>query len=147
MNDIYSVLIKIDLLLNELTDILVDEEKELSRFKVNAITLQSLADKRHRVITAIHFYDRQRCQLEREKTFSPPYSHSSELADSWKTITKKIRQTAELHERIHFLIERQMQNIKLFQTVIHELQEQHFIYESGGDKEITSPAPFYHISV
>ncbi len=147
MNDIYSLLIKIDLLLNELTDILVDEEKELSRFKVNAITLQSLADKRHRVITAIHFHDQQRHQLELENMLSPPYSTSPELADNWNSIAKKTRQVAELHERIHFLIERQMQNIKYFQTAINELQEQHFIYESGGDKEATSPVPFYHISV
>lgn len=147
MNDLYALLIKIDLLLNELVDILASEEKELSLFKVNAITLQSLADNKHRIITAINFHDKKRYLLEQERRLSPPYTGQAKLVECWSAITKKAKQANDSHERINYLIEQQMKKIKSIKEAMKELQKEHVIYEPGGDKNKISPAHFYHISV
>lgn len=147
MNDIYLLLERIEQLLSELFELLHQEEKELSYFKVNAIALQSLADRKHRIITSLHFYDKERCRLAQVKEISPPYSSYADLSHIWSKIEEKTKSTADLYERINFLIDRQMKNIKVFQSTVKELQQEHSLYESGGDKEHTSATSFFHISV
>lgn len=147
MSDFYSLLIKIDTLVAELTDILETEEQALSQLQVDPVRLQSLADNRQRAISAIHFYDKQRARFEQECGFSPPYTGQHQLAGLWESIRTKVRQANDLQDRISYLLEQHMKKITYLQAVIQGSEKERFIYRPGGDKEKTSSVTFYNISV
>ena len=147
MSDFYSLLIKLDTLVTELSGIMETEEKELSLLKVDPVRLQSLADNKQRTISAIHFYDKQRANFEKVLGLSVPYAEQHQLTDIWKSICNKVQQANRIHDRIGYLIAQHLKKIAYLQAAIRGAEKERFIYKPCGDKEKTSPVNFYNISV
>lgn len=61
-------LIKLQTLLDELEGTLLEEVSQLSRARINPVSLQVISDNKSRLLAAINFYDEERKHAEKKCT-------------------------------------------------------------------------------
>lgn len=147
MDKLLITLIKLQELLNEQEEVLVEEIKQLSLLKVNPVTLQCIADSKSRLLSAINYFDTQRRQIESKGNVTAPYSGNSRLANVWKTITLKTKNLKELNYKSYLLLEKHMQKVQEFKKLVKDSGMMNSLYESDGQTEHKTSGRVYNISI
>lgn len=147
MDKLLVTLIKLQELLNEQEDVLVEEIKQLSLPKVNPVTLQCIADSKSRLLSSINYFDTQRRQIELQKSITTPYSENPKLANRWRTIVIKTKNLKELNYKSYLLLEMHMKKAQEFKKLVKDSGMMNSLYESDGQTENKTSGRVYNISI
>lgn len=99
MENLRSVLLKIQDSLGELEAILVEEANQLRRTQINPVSLQIVSDSKSQLLATISHYDDLRKQIEKPLHLSAPYHQNARFALLWKNITRKVTTSNELNKK------------------------------------------------
>lgn len=147
MDKLRQTLLKLQELLTQMDDLLIEEIKQLSLLRVNPVALQSISDNKSRLLSAINFYDNQRKQLEKQGQFIAPYTNSIKLANLWNSIVSKTKNANELTHNSAVLLEIHMQKMQEFKKLIKDVEMKSAMYASSGKTENETSGQMYNISI
>lgn len=142
-----KILIKLQTLLDELEGTLLEEVSQLSRARINPVSLQVISDNKSRLLAAINFYDEERKHAEKNAQLNLPYKNNSRLATRWEGITQVLRRSSDLNQKSNQLLEIHMERVTTLRKLIVQTGSIPSLYGEDGDHSYHRAGNSYRISV
>ncbi|MGG8471298.1 flagella synthesis protein FlgN [Rahnella sp. PAMC25617] len=147
MENLRSVLLKIQDSLGELEAILVEEANQLRRTQINPVSLQIVSDSKSQLLATISHYDDLRKQIEKPLHLSAPYHQNARFALLWKSITRKVTTSNELNKKIYDLLEMHIQKTESIKKLVNDAGTPTSLYGQEGQSATPVSGKVYNISV
>lgn len=147
MNHLRHTLESMQQLLAELHPVLQQEQAQLQRAQVNPVALQALSDSKSRLLSALHFFDKQRRQQEKALNIAAPYSAFSDLKSRWEDIAAAARLTKEMNIALYPLLELQMKKAAALNQLATRAGSGTAIYRADGTSRNSLKGGAYKITV
>lgn len=147
MENLLSVLARLQESLEQLLPVLQEENRQLSAVKINPVSLQALADHKSRMLANIAHYDAQRREQEATLKLTPPYAQQSALAARWQAIVQQVEQSNALNQKSGQLLEKHMKNSTGFRGAISKAGSTVALYGAKGEVSDPGTARAYNISI
>lgn len=147
MENLRSVLLKIQDSLGELEAILVEEANQLRRTQINPVSLQIVSDSKSQLLATISHYDELRKQIELPLHLSAPYHQNARFSAHWKNITKKVNTANELNRKIYDLLEMHIQKTDNIKKLVNSAGAPTSLYGQEGQSATPTSGKVYNISV
>jgi len=147
MENLRSVLLKIQDSMTELEAILVEEVNQLRRTQINPVSLQIVSDSKNQLLATIGYYDDMRKQLEMPLHLSAPYHQNPRFSTYWNNITKKVKAAKELNLKIYDLLEMHRQKTDNLKKLVNNAGIAASTYGQEGQSTTPNAGKVYNISV
>ncbi|QLK62453.1 hypothetical protein GE278_17480 [Enterobacteriaceae bacterium Kacie_13] len=147
MENLRSVLLKIQDSMTELEAILVEEVNQLRRTQINPVSLQIVSDSKSQLLATISYYDDMRKQLEIQLHLSAPYQHNARFSAHWNNITRKVKAAKELNLKIYDLLEMHKQKTDNLKKLVSNAGIASSTYGQEGQSTAPHSGKVYNISV
>lgn len=147
MENLRSILLKLEGSLEELEAILIEEVNQLRRTQINPVSLQIVSDSKSQLLSTISHYDELRKQQEIILQQAAPYHQNARLSTYWSNITQKVKAANELNEKIYILLDAHMQKTNNLKSVVAKVGTDSSLYNPDGQSNIKSSGKVYNFSV
>ncbi|WP_227719810.1 flagella synthesis protein FlgN [Yersinia proxima] len=147
MENLRSILLKLEGSLEELEAILIEEANQLRRTQINPVSLQIVSDSKSQLLSTISHYDEQRKQQEGILKLIAPYHQNSRLASYWSHIIQKVSVANELNKKISVLLDLHMQKTNDLKSVVNKAGSNSSLYSPDGQSNNSLSGKVYNISV
>ncbi|CAM3980921.1 flagellar export chaperone FlgN [Rahnella bruchi] len=147
MENLRSILLKLQDSLGELEAILVEEVNQLRRIQINPVSLQIVSDSKSQLLATITHYDDLRKQQEKSLHLSAPYQQNARFASYWNNITRKVKNSNELNIKIYELLELHMQKTDNLKKLVNNAGATSSLYSQEGQSNTPPSGKVYNISV
>lgn len=147
MENLRSVLQKMQDSLGELERILVEELNQLKRLKINPVSLQIVSDSKSQQLSTIAYYDDLRKQLEASMHISAPYHQNARFSTQWNAITVKVKKAQAMNVKIYELLDMHMQKTDRLKKLLSKSGTAATLYSSEGQTRSPVSGNIYNISV
>lgn len=147
MDNLRSILMKIEDTMAELEAILAEEMNQLRRPQINPISLQIVSDTKSRLLSTIGYYDELRRQEEGRLKFAAPYTQHSEFAHHWKNITLRASNANQYNQNIFNLLDVHMQKINSLKAIVNKAETDGSLYTQDGQPNGGRAGKVYNLSI
>lgn len=147
MENLRSILLKLEGSLEELEAILIEEANQLRRTQINPVSLQIVSDSKSQLLSTISHYDELRKQQEIILQQAAPYHQNTRLSSYWNHIIQKVKVANELNEKIYILLDMHMQKTNNLSKVVVKAGSDSSLYSPEGQSNVASAGKVYNFSV
>lgn len=147
MENLRSILVKIEDTMAELEAILAEEMNQLRRPQINPVSLQIVSDTKSRLLSTIGYYDELRRQEETRLNLTAPYLQNTEFANHWKNITERATSANQYNQNIYNLLDIHMQKINTLKSIINKSDNGASLYTQAGQTNSESAGKVYNFSI
>ncbi|WP_244202368.1 flagella synthesis protein FlgN [Buttiauxella warmboldiae] len=147
MENLRSILHKMEDSLGDLESILMEELNQLKRLQINPVSLQIVSDSKSQQLSTIGYYDDMRKQLEAAMHISAPYQQNARFATQWQAITLKVKKAQSMNMKIYELLDMHMQKIDKLKKLLGKSETTSTLYGSAGQTRAPVSGNVYNISV
>ncbi|EPZ8122867.1 flagella synthesis protein FlgN [Yersinia enterocolitica] len=147
MENLRSILLKLEGSLEELEAILIEEANQLRRTQINPVSLQIVSDSKSQLLSTISHYDELRKQQEIELKLAAPYHQNTRFASYWNNIIQRVAAANELNKKIAVLLDIHMQKTNSLKNIVNKAGSHSSLYSPDGQSNNTSSGKVYNISV
>ncbi|MDN0101593.1 MULTISPECIES: flagella synthesis protein FlgN [Yersinia] len=147
MENLRSILLKLEDSLEELEAILIEEANQLKRPQINPVSLQIVSDSKSQLLSTISHYDELRKQQEITLQHTAPYPKNARFSSYWKNITQKVKAADELNKKVYVLLDIHMQKANNLKNIVNKASTGSSLYGSEGHSNQPSSGKVYNISV
>lgn len=147
MENLRSILVKIEDTMAELEAILAEEMNQLRRPQINPVSLQIVSDTKSRLLSTIGYYDELRRQEETRLNLAAPYRQNAEFANHWKNITERATSANQYNQNIYNLLDIHMQKINTLKNIVNKADSGASLYTQAGQTNSESAGKVYNFSI
>lgn len=147
MENLRSILLKLEGSLEEFEAILVEEINQLRRTQINPVSLQIVSDSKSQLLSTISHYDELRKQQEITLQQTAPYPENTRFASYWSNIIQKVKVANELNQKIHLLLDMHIQKSANLKNAVDKVGSNASMYSPEGQANLPSSGKVYNISV
>ncbi|POT54740.1 hypothetical protein C3432_25985 [Citrobacter amalonaticus] len=147
MENLRSILTKIEDTMVELEAILAEEMNQLRRPQINPVSLQIVADTKSRLLSTISYYDELRRQEELRLNLEAPYYQNAAFSRSWKNITERVTSANQYNQNIYSLLDIHMQKINNLKTIVNKAENGTALYSQDGQSRAGRSGKVYNFSI
>lgn len=147
MDKLYPILAQMKTSLDELEAIMIEEINQLSRAKINPVSLQVLSDNKSQLLSSIQYYDEIRHRQELLSSMRAPYSQHGKLFTCWNLISERVHNTKELNVKIETLLQKHMKKNQHMLKAVEHTGYLDILYDPAGNSKQASIGHKYDISI
>ncbi|WP_312629400.1 flagellar export chaperone FlgN [Scandinavium sp.] len=147
MENLRTILLKLQGSLVDLEALLIAEVAQLQRTQINPVSLQIVSDNKSQLLSTISHYDDLRKQQESILKISVPYEHNPRIAASWEEIIRKVKRANDLNSKVAELLDLHMKKGDQLMKMVNKAGSTLPVYSSDGQSNLATSGKVYNISV
>jgi len=147
MNNLQSVLEKMQHSVCELELLQVEELKQLEQVSINPVSLQMITDMKSQLLSRLRYHDELRMAEEEKLQIKAPYEKHVNLSKQWCKTREHIDKCNILSKKVFVLLDMHMNKTRKINTIINNNKSELSIYSAQGTKSASPQGKIYNLSI